>query len=525
MDQEDRGRPRRNVQRPIQDGHVGSEPILQCSHCGKEVTYQTFRVNHYQNWDHNTSTWSITKNGWAKKPNKWDLTGPNMHAAFRAMKGLEQEPMEEGNNEENDEMMGDEMEEVSGEEEVYEHGEDNFDDFDEHEEDRNFADAIHGDYIEPRKKWSPSRDYGFAYALQLWATTFGVTEIAVKLLIILLVAFTTPTLSLFRNMGVPVTQNSLRSVTKTGYGHDDFKKLSVCPGCSMVVEFEKCFSVHHHDETGRIYHTARECERKTWSNNKQIMCKKQLCRIGEDGRAIPLGLIYPYLSIAEQMEEIVNRLGVDILDDWKKRNIPEGTYGDIYEGSVWKEFQTDANGKPFLSEGGIGLLLNTDGFQPFDWIDYSVVGIYLAILNLPRELRYLRENMIVVGLVPGGKESIGLQSFMCPMVDELIPLWDVETNFMGGRRVALLCLAADMPATAKMTGLAGHGAIHFGVRSITEYPHKKTGSATQVCYGSSAREFDVPWPCRFRNLWIEGVEAHMNAKTGTERDRLFADSG
>ena len=39
------------------------------------------------------------------------------------------------------------------------------------------------------------------------------------------------------------------------------------------------------------------------------------------------------------------------------------------------------------------------------YIEYSVGAIYLIIQNLPRSMRYKRENVILVGLIPGPKET------------------------------------------------------------------------------------------------------------------------
>ena len=45
-----------------------------------------------------------------------------------------------------------------------------------------------------------------------------------------------------------------------------------------------------------------------------------------------------------------------------------------------------------------------DFFQPFTHTTYSVGVIYCVILNLPRELRYKFENMIVISIIPGPHE-------------------------------------------------------------------------------------------------------------------------
>ena len=37
-------------------------------------------------------------------------------------------------------------------------------------------------------------------------------------------------------------------------------------------------------------------------------------------------------------------------------------------------------------------------------LEYSVGVIYLSLNNLPRSLRYRRENVIIVGIIPGPSE-------------------------------------------------------------------------------------------------------------------------
>jgi hypothetical protein len=49
----------------------------------------------------------------------------------------------------------------------------------------------------------------------------------------------------------------------------------------------------------------------------------------------------------------------------------------------------------------IGLQINADGFQPFSKVSYSIHGIFMTILNLPRQIRYEQENTILVALIPG----------------------------------------------------------------------------------------------------------------------------
>jgi hypothetical protein len=71
---------------------------------------------------------------------------------------------------------------------------------------------------------------------------------------------------------------------------------------------------------------------------------------------------------------------------------------DLYDGRVWKE------NIDFFKNGGIGLILNIDWYQPFSSSKYSVGVMYLALMNLPREKRYKKENMVIAGVIPGPSE-------------------------------------------------------------------------------------------------------------------------
>ena len=94
---------------------------------------------------------------------------------------------------------------------------------------------------------------------------------------------------------------------------------------------------------------------------------------------------------------------------------------DIHDGRVWKDFQS-WNGVPFLSgDNSYGLMMNIDWFQPFKRSQYSMGAIYLAVMNLPRHLRFKSENMILVGLIPGpNKPKLSINTFLKPLVDELV---------------------------------------------------------------------------------------------------------
>ncbi len=60
-------------------------------------------------------------------------------------------------------------------------------------------------------------------------------------------------------------------------------------------------------------------------------------------------------------------------------------------------FLYDMNGLPFLAApNNYLMILNCDWFQPFKHTQFSIGILYLVVGNLPRELRYKRENILIV---------------------------------------------------------------------------------------------------------------------------------
>ena len=85
-------------------------------------------------------------------------------------------------------------------------------------------------------------------------------------------------------------------------------------------------------------------------------------------------------------------------------------------------------------------------------------------MNLPRTVRFKRENVILVALIPGPSEpSHDINTLLDPLVDELINLWEGVTMEINNGvkevvRCALLCCACDLPAGRKVCGFLSHSA-------------------------------------------------------------------
>ena len=163
-------------------------------------------------------------------------------------------------------------------------------------------------------------------------------------------------------------------------------------------------------------------------------------------------LVYCYRSIIQSLQEMILRPRfVEHCEVWRKRNVPPGMLNDVYDGKVWENLMI-YEGTPFLSlPCNFALQLNIDWFQPFERTQHSEGVIYLSVMNFPREQRFLQENIILIGVIPGPKEPKSLNPHLKPLVNDLLNLWKGMSMPSLNKtlvyvQAALLCVACDVPA-------------------------------------------------------------------------------
>ena len=89
--------------------------------------------------------------------------------------------------------------------------------------------------------------------------------------------------------------------------------------------------------------------------------------------------------------------------------------GDIFDGKLWNDLMF-IDGRPFLSiPNNLVLRINIDSFRVYEHSQYSAGPINLVILNLPRNERCKKENIILTGIIPGPKEPKCVHSFLAPL--------------------------------------------------------------------------------------------------------------
>ena len=264
----------------------------------------------------------------------------------------------------------------------------------------------------------------------------------------------------------PVTIKSAHQIVSLQ--NNDFESFVVCSSCDSIYDFNDCVE---RSITGQNS-VSKKCRHVCYPNHphasrrtpcETILLKKVKCK--RSIKLLPVK-VYPYKKLKDSIERLVRKEGfLEICEHWRKRAVPEGCLCDVYEGNIWKKFNSSDKNNFLQSPHCYLMSMNVDWFEPFERGVYSTGVIYLTILNLPRNERYKPENIIVVGIIPGPKEpKQTINSYLMPLVYELKEAWELGINVKSHDnsvvciKLALSCITCDIPATRKVCGFLGHNA-------------------------------------------------------------------
>ena len=271
----------------------------------------------------------------------------------------------------------------------------------------------------------------------------------------------------------------------SGNERDQFERFVSCPGCHSLYALKDC-TVKSLD--GKIQ--SKQCSFVQFPSHPQpqhhkscganLLKKVKSC--SNDGISFYPKRVYCYKSLLSSLQEMLKQPEfLNKCEKWRRLEQNPEFYSDVYSGKIWKEF-LDPCGIPFLSvPHNFALQLNIDWFNPFKHTQHSEGAIYISILNLPRKERYLQENMILVGVIPGPKEpSLHVNTYLNPLVEDLNKLWNgvVLNNHNNNSivvRAALLCLSSDIPASRKVCGFVGHNATKACSKCLLSFPTASFG--------------------------------------------------
>ena len=298
------------------------------------------------------------------------------------------------------------------------------------------------------------------------------------------------------------------------------RRYVVCPVCLSLHDYEHCL-----EKRGRrvLIKSCNECE----IVRKHVPLLKEIVTSKGNKKYYP-HLVYPYVSLVSSLQALFLRPKFYYNCEVCQQNTYPGNDGllsDLYDGKLWNDF-LQCKGKDFLrSKNSLGLMLNIDWFQPFKHRVYAIGVIYFAIMNLPRSIRFKRENIIIVGLIPGPSEpSKNINTFLTPCVTELLSLWEgvsFRTHDSGDQviRCALLCVACDLPAARKVCGFLSYNA-NLGCSRC--YCNFGTGVFGKHNYSGFDR---ASWTLRTNKRHRDDVNKTLKCSSKSERERKESEVG
>ena len=142
----------------------------------------------------------------------------------------------------------------------------------------------------------------------------------------------------------------------------------------------------------------------------------------------------------------------------------------------------------------------------------------MVVNNLPRHICYKKENIIILGILPGPTEpKLTMNSFLQPLVDDLQEFWTgvfiscskhpLKSLLIRG---AVICCASDIPATRKLCGFSSHSAALGCSKCLKQF-------CSIIVAGKKRRDYSgynmETWPSRELDVHRQKSEENKKAKT------------
>ena len=370
----------------------------------------------------------------------------------------------------------------------------------------------------------------FIMFLLTWQSFFRVSDSGMNVLFLFIRAFLQLLSSSFLlgrlSEFVELLPNSIIHARKfIGNTCDSFSMYASCSKCNTIYPINAC-------KIGGKYQSMK-CSNIRFPVHPQLFrrtpCNTELMKVVK--RSSGTTSFYPKQlfcsqSLVELLKNLVKKNGfLERCERDRFSSSSAGILSDIQHGEVWKTFLDSYGTKFFAQPYNYGLCLNVDWFQPFKHSTYSVGAIYISILNLPRNERFKKENVLLCGIIPGPHEPKDMNSYLRPLVDDLKELWNGVAMKSSHRvpvfvRAALICTSCDIPASRKVSGFLGHNAYRGCSRCLKTFPTEKFGKKPD--YSGVNRD---EWPERSLDDHRIAAEKHRTANTRDEQKKIEREHG
>jgi hypothetical protein len=150
-----------------------------------------------------------------------------------------------------------------------------------------------------------------------------------------------------------------------------------------------------------------------------------------------------------------------------------GTTADIFDGLHYRSLLGErvvVGGQSlphnyFSDHRDIALGFATDGFAPFKKRKHTAWILLIFNYNLPPDQRFQKDNILCAGIIPGPKKPWDADSFIYPLVRELLELavgvsaYDVLSRSLFALHAYVITAFGDIPAVSMLMHMKGHNSL------------------------------------------------------------------
>ena len=227
-----------------------------------------------------------------------------------------------------------------------------------------------------------------------------------------------------------------------------------------------------------------------------------------------------YHGVEASLRLVLQTTPIEEFLSWRNNfNDRNSRCNDVYDGTVWKAFVQQLNMMEDRVGGSLTILIgiNMDWFSPFVRSSRKILGCYMYIYNLSREIRTLNDYVVPIFLrsVGSSEEKVDEESWRKTemIVEELLRLGSEGFVFKNTViYVRLLGTTNDIPANIKL----------FGVRSW------KSRDGCRICtadWGKIPRNFNLEWEqCKYPTKRFIEMQSESDEEVILQRTRKRARS-
>ena len=292
----------------------------------------------------------------------------------------------------------------------------------------------------------------------------------------------------------------------------------VCPACHSLYHYRDCM------ETCGTRTNIQWCP-KCFKEHKNYPLLKRVLTSHDNQKFYPYR-VYPNASLISALKSCALLLCPDFLEKCTQWRRDDTSLCDVFDGQMWNEYFVSENAPFYNDRYSLRVTMNIDWFQPYKHRVYSVGVIYLAFMNLPRNMRFKRENIVIIGLIPGpSAPPKNINTYLAPLVSDLLRLWHgVEfSTYNAGTcviRCALLNIACDLPAGRKACGFLSFSANLGCSRCYCNFG-TSTFHAKQNYSGFDRRS----WNFRSNTQHRSNVQTIIQCTTNSEQKKKESELG